>query len=533
MLGMFSGFMIPVLIVFIGFVFFAAVVLVAKCYHVIPPNMVAIVTGKKSKNAKGEILRYRIFRGGSVLVWPIKEKIQFLPLTLMTLDVEAKEAYNKDGVPIDLDAVANIKIKSEDSAISNAVERFLEDPKKIPETAKKTLEGHLRAIIGTLSIEELNGDRQAFIEKVTTESVADLEKMGLGVDSIVIHKIEDKLGYLSSLGKKRTAEVVRDAEISEAIAKAESKKQSKTSLREAELIAAENTRQVEEAQKNLNVKKAEYQAEVNKQMAITEQIGLLAKAVAEKDTMVAQQAAKEAEAEASVKVKTQEAARMEQELLGTMVRQAEAKKMADIATAEGEKQSSILKAEAKKESAVREAEGLKEAAMLEAQGIQAKLEAQAAGDKAKLLAEAEGTRAKLNAEAEGIQKKADAMKSLEASAQLLLLMEKSPEVIKAIGDAGGEIARGVFQSIAAPLGGIDHLTVYDSSNGDGHGALSRVANIVPGILFEFLTKCKANGMTDLGDLVTGGLKMLAASTQKEQVEKGNSHDNSDDVSVGG
>src|SRR3990167_6305292 len=124
MLGMFSGFMIPVLIVFIGFVFFAAVVLVAKCYHVIPPNMVAIVTGKKSKNAKGEILRYRIFRGGSVLVWPIKEKIQFLPLTLMTLDVEAKEAYNKDGVPIDLDAVANIKIKSEDSAISNAVERF-------------------------------------------------------------------------------------------------------------------------------------------------------------------------------------------------------------------------------------------------------------------------------------------------------------------------------------------------------------------------------------------------------------------------
>jgi flotillin len=138
--------------------------------------------------------------------------------------------------------------------------------------------------------------------------------------------------------------------------------------------------------------------------------------------------------------------------------------------------------------------------------------AEAEGKKAQLLAEAEGTRAKLLAEAEGKEKLAEALKKLNEAGQLLFLMEKSPEVIKALGEAGGEIAKNIFTSLAAPLAGIDKLTVYDS---DGpNSSTHRLAAIVPNMFFDFVQQCKAQGLADPAAILTKAVEMLQAKLQE-------------------
>ncbi len=494
----FGSFLIPILIVFGFLAFFAVIRLFARCYIKVAPDMVAVITGRKRKLPDGRKVGYRLVRGGATLVLPVVEQVKYLPLRLITLPIEVKDAYNKDGVPVTIEAVANIKVKGEDTAIANAVERFLEDKieitsQKIKETTLQTLEGHLRSIVGTMTIEELNSDRKAFAQKVTEESVLDLEKMGITADSIVIKKIADQHGYLEALGKSRTAAVKRDAEIGEAQAKSEAKKKTTDALREAELIAAENERKTAEAQKNLAVQKAIYNAETSRQQATAAQAGPQAEAEAKKAVVVAQQGVEQARAEAGVKVLEAERQRKEKELQATIVVQAEAEKQAAVIRADGEAIARMRTAEGTKQALTLEADG--KAAQIRVQG-----QAEADANKAKLLAIADGTKAQLFAEAEGKEKLAEALKKLNEVGQLLFLLEKSPEVIKAVGDAGGEIARGIFQSLAAPLGSIDHLSVYDAGSHDGKSAVNRLAAVVPNVLFDFVQQCKANGL-ELGDLV--------------------------------
>ncbi len=505
----FGSFLIPILVLF-GFVaFFGVIRLFARCYIKVPPDMVAVITGRKRKLPDGRRVGYRLVRGGATLVLPVVEQVKYLPLRLITLQIEVKEAYNKNGVPVTIEAVANVKIKGEDTAIANAVERFLEDKievtsQKIEKTTLQTLEGHLRSIVGTMTIEDLNSDRKTFAQKVTEESVQDLEKMGITADSIVIKKIADLHGYLEALGKKRTAEVKRDAEIGEAQAKSEAKKATTDALREAELIAAENERKIAEAQKNLAVQKAVYDAETSRQQATAAQAGPQAEAEARKAVVVAQQGVEQARAEAAVKVQDAERLRKEMELRATVIVQAEAENKAAVIKADGEATARMRTAEGTKQALTLEADG--KAAQTRAQGLaeadanKAKLLAEAEANRAKLVAVADGTRAQLLAEAEGKEKLAKALKELNEVGQLLFLLEKSPDVIRAIGDAGGEIAKNVFQSLAAPLGSIDHLTVYDSGSHDGKGAVNRLAGVVPNVLFDFIQQCKANGL-ELGDLV--------------------------------
>src|SRR5208283_1996734 len=151
------------------------------------------------------------------------------------IPLEIKRAYTLKGVPISVKAVANVKIKGDDLSLSAAAERFLGMPHDtIQKVIFQTLEGHLRSILGTLTVEEVNSDRASFAQKLTSEAALDLERMGIGVDVLTIQDISDEEGYLDALGKKRTAEVKRDGTIGEAEATRDAKIKSAMAMQEGE-----------------------------------------------------------------------------------------------------------------------------------------------------------------------------------------------------------------------------------------------------------------------------------------------------------
>src|SRR5437867_729041 len=215
---------LPLVLLFVVLALFIAAWLFSRNYLKVSPNAVAVLSGRKRKLSDGRIVGYRMVKGGAALKIPLLEKVEYLSLNVMTIPLEIKRAYTIQGVPVWVKAVANVKIRSEDTSLQAAAERFLGmTHDQIQKVIFQTLEGHLRSILGTLTVEEINNDRQSFAQKLTTEAAADLEKMGLGVDVLTLQEISDEEGYLDALGKSRTAEVKRDATIGEAEATRDAK----------------------------------------------------------------------------------------------------------------------------------------------------------------------------------------------------------------------------------------------------------------------------------------------------------------------
>ena len=219
-------------------------------------------------------------------------------------------------------------------------------PDQIKGVIFQTLEGHLRAILGTLTVEEINADRQAFAQKMTDEAAVDLKKMGVNIDILTIQQISDEMGYLDALGKKRTAEVKRDAVIGEAqaqrdatIKSAMADQEGKTKRYEADVAIAQSLRDKESRQ-------AEFDAAVKAKQAEAEQAGPLATAIARQKVTEQETRIDQVRKQQEVLVQTQEAARREQELQATVVKPAEAERQAAILRAEGEKQATVIRAEA-------------------------------------------------------------------------------------------------------------------------------------------------------------------------------------------
>ena len=203
---------------------FAAMALFARNYIKVPPSTVAIFYGRKHTivDEKGQrtTVGFRVVRGGAALRVP-GSKVEYLSLNIISIPLKISRAYTKEGVPVTVEAVANVKIAGDDESLRSATERFLGmTTEKIKDVIFLTLEGHLRAILGTLTVEEINADRQAFAQKMTDEAAVDLKKMGVNIDILTIQQISDDQGYLDALGKRRTAEVKRDANIGEAQANA-------------------------------------------------------------------------------------------------------------------------------------------------------------------------------------------------------------------------------------------------------------------------------------------------------------------------
>lgn len=489
----------------------------------VAPNTVAIFSGRKRiiedpQTGEKRTVGYRIIRGGSAVRIPVIERVDYLSLNVMTIPLRIESAYNIEGVPVSVNAVAAVKIGGDDYSIGNAIERFLGmTVEQIQDVIFQTMEGHLRSILGTLTVEEINTDRQAFAQRMTAESAQDLARMGVIIDVLTIQQISDPNGYLEALGQKRTAEVKRDADIGRADADRDARQRSAAAMRDAATAEAEAEALIAAAQQDANVKKAQYQANVLAEEARAAQAGPLADAEAQRSVVVAQQNVELARTEAAIRVQEMEAKRKERELEATVLKQAEAERQATIITAEGSKRAEIIQAEgaqqavimrAQAESQERELVGTGEAARIrqigqaeadakkaEADALRSELLAQAEGARAKLIAEAEGLRASLLAEAEGRHKLAEALNAYSNEAIQLLMyqafIEQLPKVVEAA---------------ALPMSQIDKVVLIDSGGPGGNGSspnggtLGRYANQLPVIVEQMAESFAAVTGIDLMEM---------------------------------
>ena len=199
-------------------VIFIFIAVWAGRYTKVGPNQVLIVSGRIHRFTDGEgkaqVRGFRVVKGGGTFIMPVIERADLLSLELLTIDVQTPEVYTSAGVPLKVDGVAQIKVKGDDVSVATAAEQFLsKKTDDIKNIAMQTLEGHLRAILGTMTVEDIYRNRDAFAAKVQEVAAGDLANMGLTIVSFTIRDIRDSQGYLDALGKPRVAQVKRDATI--------------------------------------------------------------------------------------------------------------------------------------------------------------------------------------------------------------------------------------------------------------------------------------------------------------------------------
>lgn len=496
---------IPIVIVAVVVVaLLIALTLLSKNYIKVSPNRAAVISGRTRKLGDGTTVGYRQVRGGATLVIPFLEKVEFLDLNVITVPLTTTRAYTGQGVPVSVKAVANVKIKGDDQSLRAAAERFLGMPQEeFHRLVFQTLEGHLRAILGTLTVEEINNDRQSFAQKLTSEAAVDLEKMGIGLDALTIQEISDEEGYLDALGKRRTAEVKRDAEIGQAEANRDSKIKASLALQEGEKVRLETEAQIAQSNRETEIQKAQVQAEIEKERATAKQAGPLAEAKAQQEVVAEEVRIERIRTQEQIAVQEQEVLRKEKELEATVVKQAEADRKAAVLRAQGAQEAQILEAEGKKQAQIAQAEADSQKLQKEGQGRATAIEtegkaeaekiralglAEAAKLEAQGLAQAKATEAQGLAEAAAIKEKAAAWREFNDAARLQTILEKLPAII--------ESSAPVFKAVADPLSNIDKIVMIDNGNGDGNGqsGLNRFAQTTPMMIFGLLQQMQALGL---------------------------------------
>jgi flotillin len=483
-----------------------ALALLSKNYIKVAPNAVAVLSGRKRTLSDGRAVGYRLVKGGAAFRIPVLERVDYLSLNVMTIPLETKRAYTLQGVPVSVKAVANVKIRGDEASMQAAAERFLGMTQpEIQQVVFQSLEGHLRSILGMLSVEAINNDRQSFAQKLTSEAAIDLEKMGLGVDVLTIQEISDEADYLNALGKRRVAEVQRDAAIGRAEAERDSKVKASQALQQGEQAKLAAEAEVALAQRDLSIRQAQYQAEVETQKARAAQAGPLAEAQSRQAVVAEEVKVERMRTQEMISVQEQEILRRQKELDATVIKPAEAERQAAIIRAEAAKQKAILEAEADRQRAILDAEGRRAAQIALAEAEEARLqreghgrasavEAEGRAEATKIevvgLAQAKTIEAQGSAEAAAIMRKAEAWKQFNEAAKLQTVLEKLPEILQA--------STGIFGAVAAPLGNIDKLVMIDqgAGSGDNNGGagLTRLAKTSPTVVFSFLQQLEALGL---------------------------------------
>ncbi len=503
---------LPFIVLGVVLAFFAAAWLFSRNYIKVSPNLVAVLSGRKRKLPDGRVVGYRMVKGGAALRIPLLEKVEYLSLNVMTIPLEIRRAYTLKGVPVSVKAVANVKVRGDDTSLQAAAERFLSmTHDQIQKVIFQTLEGHLRSILGTLTVEEVNSDRQSFAQKLTSEAAADLEKMGLGVDVLTIQEISDEEEYLNALGKRRTAEVKRDATIGEAEATRDAKIKSAQALQVGERAKFDADADIAQAQRDFAIRQAQYQAEIETQKAKAAQAGPLANATARQGVVAEEVKVERTRTQEMISVQEQEVLRKQKELDATVIKPAEADRQAAIVRAEAAKQSAILEAEGRRSAVIALAEAEQEKLRKEGMGRAAAVEAEGKAEAAKVeaigLAQAKAIEAQGVAEAAAILRKAEAWKQFNESARLQTVLEKLPAILQA--------SSGIFGAVAAPLGNIDKLVVIDQGNGAADGSssgLGRLAKVSPAVVFNLLQQMEALGLNLPSVMQQLGVSAAAAPT---------------------
>ncbi|XP_025416536.1 flotillin-1 [Sipha flava] len=362
--------------------------------------------------------------GGRAFVWPVLQYCQKICLNTMTIQVDSPKVYTIQGVPLSVTGIAQVKIQGQnEEMLLTACEQFLGKPKQeIHEIALHTLEGHQRAIMGSMTVEEIYKDRKKFSKQVFEVASSDLVNMGITVVSYTIKDIRDEEGYLQSLGLARTAEVKRDARIGEAEAKKETT--IKQAMAEEERMAAKliNDTEIAKAQRDFELKKAAYDVEIQTKKAEAELAYELQAAKTKQRIKEEQMQIDVVERTQQIAVQEQEIQRRERELEATVRRPAEAEKFRLEKLAQANRTRIILEAEA------------------EAETIRLKGEA-----------ESFAIQAKAKADAEQAMKKAEAWREYKKAAILDMVLEALPKLAA---------------EVAAPFENTKKVTMVASGDGD-------------------------------------------------------------------
>jgi flotillin len=435
------------------FVFFIFVIVWASRYTKSGPNQVLIVSGRKHRitdpGGNAREVGFRVVKGGGAFVWPVIEKVDLLSLELLTIDVQTPEVYTSKGVPVRVDGVAQVKVKGDDISIATAAEQFLsKTTDEIKNIAMQTLEGHLRAILGTMTVEEIYQNRDAFASKVQEVAAGDMANMGLSIVSFTIRDIRDTQGYLDALGKPRIAQVKRDAIVAQAEADRDAtirSAQANQAGQEAKFLA---DTKVAEAQRDYQSNVAQYQATVNVQKAQSDlaydlqkfKTGQLVKAEEVQVSIV--------EKQKQIELQQQEILRKQRELEATVQKPADAERYKVETLANARKFQ--LETEAAGAASATKATGFAGADVQKAVGI-----AEAEANKARGLAEASVIEAQGKATAEAMRVKAESFKQYNEAAVIEMIVRILPEV------AG---------KVSEPLAKTEKMVIINSGSGPGGGA---------------------------------------------------------------
>lgn len=387
-----------------------AIMTIQRLIVIVPPNAAAVITGRRRAITDGSTVGYRSVIGGRTLRLPIVEKVDHLPLETVKLEVNVRNAFSRGGIPLNVDAVANVKIASEpESVFNNAVERLLgKTEKELMALAQETLMGNLRGVLATLTPEEVNEDRLTFAQRLTEEAADDLSQLGFRLDVLKIQNVSDEVGYLDAIGRAQTAEILKQAQVAEAEREAETRQRQAEARRLAEITEAEATASIREQQAE-----AQRRAEVAQARADVE--------IAEAHNLL-------------------------------RVRQAELDQAGDTAERVAKVEARRAEVEAEKVFEQRRVEMTRERLRSE---VVEPAEAQEQAAKAQARAEAAPILEKGRANAEVLQLLYEQLKSGGDSAFAALVMEKMPDLFETAVSAVKDIQ-------------IDRLTVADSS-GDGMG----------------------------------------------------------------
>jgi flotillin len=481
-------------------VIFVLVGIYASRYKKVGPNQVLVISGRQHTivspvTRKKERIGFRVVKGGGVFIWPVVERVDVLSLEIMTIDVQTPEVYTELGVPVTVDGVAQIKIKGDEVSIRTAAEQFLsKSTAEVKTVAHETLAGHLRAILGTMTVEDIYKDRDAFAQRVQEVSAMDMANMGLDIVSFTIKDIRDDQGYLDALGQARTAEVKRDATIGQAMAARDATIKSAEARQEGETAKYQAETKIAGSEKDYAVQKASYDAEVNRKRAEAELAYTLQQNIENQKVKAEAVQIDVVEKQKQIQVQQQEALRMERELEATVRRPAEAEQYRIETLANAEK--ARVETEAAGQATATRATGEAEADATRARGL-----ADAEIIKAKGMAEAEVIRAQGIAQAHAMQEKAEAWQQYNQAAIIQQLIDSLPQVAAAVSE---------------PLSRTERIVVINSG-GDGAGA-SQVTRDIANIIAQVPETVEALTGVDLIEAIKN-LPALKGAKASEEEEK--------------
>jgi flotillin len=455
-----------ILVVMIGMI-------VSRCLLICHPNEAIILSGRPRKLENGATVGYRIIRGGRALRIPLLERAARMSLEAMPVELSVKNAYSKGGIPLIVAAIANVKIDSEEPAFGNAVERFLGKQDEIHQIAKDTLEGNLRGVLATLTPEEVNEDRLKFAQSLIEEADADLKQLGLHLDTLKIQNVADEAGYLDSIGRRKTAEVLALARKAEAEKAAEAEQIEAASRQRAEVAKARAQQEVEAAKIDVDrqlkttaaVAHASAQKAEAEQRASLEQAQAEAKRQAEVARALADQAIKTAQIDAEREVQTSRAKASQQieiENNNLRMKKAELEKEAIVrekdAQVAGEKALAQYEQDMEAERIILQQKRLAADVIEPARAKKEAMELEAKGAAAKIIADGQ-------AQLQVLQQMIETYSGANGHGEKVFMLNMLPELLSKLVETVGKV-------------NIDRLSVIDTGSGGG-ASLGRVVSQFP------------------------------------------------------